>query len=537
MVGSGLALSLLSLGTERQIWGIGEGSGTFTPGTGGIPTCLTNVPLHEQPPCILPPLSGGFIPPKEKRSFTLPPDYGTNAKKVIEQLELELEQLQNKRHKSAQDKDDIEAIKGALKYLAGITAISAPPGTGSTFTPGKRSFSLPPDYASNTKEAIKQLEVTLVKLQNKRNKTAEDKADIQAIKAALKYLAGITSITAPSGTGSTFTPGKRQAFGLGGSGGSYSSKCPNLDGAELALEALLHKSSPSVQEIFVIQSLKHFLYGCGITIVKSPDGTSTTIKPSDKRDVALTADFDVAGLEQAYGALLSSVSSEKPSFTTWLTLEQIADMLEIYGVSVDHLSLFDAGKRQISIGGKTCQASDVMGLKAALAALLTAYGDPAHAPPNVFLVEQIIVTALQICGQSVQGWTTLTPGNPIPGGAIIPNPTIPGGAITPDPTTPGGAITPDPYNPGSPIRPDPYNPGGPMKPSDKRQAPIKDPAALLAALHTLEDKYGRYGSGTIPVPIFLIMVNIVTILQDIPGVVVPGWPILGQGSVVFGPSS
>jgi len=155
-----------------------------------------------------------------------------------------------------------------------------------------------------------------------------------------------------------------------------------------------------------------------------------------------------------------------------------------------------------------------MGLKAALAALLTAYGDPAKAPSNIFLIEQVIVTALQICGQSVQGWTTLTPGNPLPGGPMIPDKGVPGGAIIPDP----------------------YIPGSPFKPSDKRQVPVKDPAALLEALQLLERQYGAYGSGKIPVPIFLIMVNMVTILQDIPGVKVPGWPVLGQGSVSLYPS-
>ncbi|SPQ23825.1 80dd20aa-064b-410c-b128-6fa3a84fe76f [Thermothielavioides terrestris] len=510
-----------------------------------------------------PPGSGSTFTPG-KRGFVLPPDANTNPKKVIAELELDLERLQNKpnksqedledieaikvalkylagisnisaprapaarsplanapslenqKYKTQQDLDDIVAIKAALRYLAGIANISAPPGTGSTFTPGKRHFVLPPDANSNPKRVIAELELDLERLQNKPNKSAEDLDDIEAIKAALKYLAGITSISAPPGTGSTFTPGKRAAAFNPDTVGTYAAECPNLDGAELALENLLHKANPTIGEQIIEQKLVAFLRGCGITIVKSPDGTTTILKPSDKRDVA-TTQLNVAGLQNAYAALLDAatqVAPNPPSFDNWLVLHQIAGLIELYGGSTTltadsaAASTASAAKRQstVTVGTKTCQAGDITGLRGALAALLASYGDPAKAPTDIFLVEQVVVSALQLCGQSVAGWTTLTP-----------DATIPGGPITPDPTVPGDSI----------------------HPSDRRrgETATADPAALLAALKALEDAYGSYGSPDIPAPVWLIMLNAVTVLQSIPGVTVPGWPVLGQGSVVLTPST
>ncbi|KAK3318006.1 hypothetical protein B0H66DRAFT_220817 [Apodospora peruviana] len=508
---------------ERQTFGIGEPGGSFEWGSGqNLPPCIQDVPVTSQPPCIFSPIPGTFKPGKEKRQSFSIGDSSSYAeqKAAIAALQQQLIALQNKKNKTDADLQQIAALKAAIAYKEGVLSITAPPGTGSSFTHGrKRDFILPEDYKTNTKHAIETLEIRLEKLQNKKNKTPQDYSDIKAIKSALKYLAGIVSISAPDGSTSTFTPGKRDispSFSLD-SVGTYASVCPNLDGAELALEALMHKSKLSVEEYIVMRKLKHFLAGCGITIVQSPDGTSTTIKPSDKRDLSLatneTPTFDLVGLEAGYSALVQSLGSSTPSFTTWLALQQMVDLLEVYGIEIDRASV-TLGKRQIAIGGKACELTDIMGLKAALAALLTAYGDPTKAPANIYLIEQVIVTALQICGQSVQGWTTLTPGNPIP----------------------GGPIKPDPTQPGAPLKPDPSQPGAPLKPSDKRQVPVKDPAALLEALHLLEKQYGSYGSGKIPVPIFLIMVNMVTILQDIPGVVVPGWPVLGQGSTSIYPS-
>lgn len=505
---------------KRQI--LGPGWSDFHPGSGNtIPTCEISLPIKQQPPCIFFPIPGEIRP--GKRSFILPADYATNTKQVILQLEKQLVALQNKKNKTSEDIADIRAIKAALKYLANIDQISAPPGSETGFVPGKRSFSLPSDYASDTKKVILQLEKQLIALQNKKNKTDEDLADIQAIKSALKYLAGIDQISAPPGTETGFVPGKRDTSSVG----AYASVCPGLEGAEIALETLLHKPKPTVQEYIIIQKLTNFLAGCGIAIVKSPDGTWTIIKPSDKKrgldtEVAVAtpqpvADFDLAGLEESYHLLLESTQGGQPSFVTWLALRQMADLLELYGAPIDGAvsSASAPSKRQITIGTGSCQLLDILGLKAALAALMTAYGDPAKTPTNIFLIEQILVTAIQLCGQGVPGWTTLTPGNPIPGGPLVPDTTIPGG----------------------PIKPDPYVPGGPIRPGRRQADALDDPTTLLDALQVLEAHYGGYESGTIPAPLFLTMLNLVTILQEVYGVTVKGWPVLGPGTVVLTPST
>lgn len=285
---------------KRQV--LGPGYGDFHPGDGDeIPICEISLPISEQPPCMFFPIPGEITP--GKRSFSLPAEYATNAKQVILQLENQLVALQNKNNKTSEDIADIRAINTALKYLENIGQISAPPGSETGFTPGKRSFFLPGDYATDTKKVILRLEKQLISLQNKKNKTDEDLAGIQAIKSALKYLSGIDQISAPPGTETGFVPGKRDAPSIG----AYASVCPGLEGAEIALETLLHKPKPTVQECIIIQKLTSFLAGCGIVIVKSPDGTWTVIKPSDKKRGVDTeavatpqpaADFDLAGLEK-----------------------------------------------------------------------------------------------------------------------------------------------------------------------------------------------------------------------------------------------
>jgi hypothetical protein len=501
---------------KRQLI-IGDGSGIFIPGQGEIPVCLVDVPLNEQPPCMLPPIVGGLkpptLPPKEKRQLIIGDGTG-----IFIPGQGEIPTCLVNVPINAQPPCILPPIVGGLK----------PP-----TLPKKRGFVLPPDHALDPKKVIQTLQKDLIRLQNKRHKTEEDLETIAAIKGALLYLAGITHISAPPGTGSTFTPGKRDAGFSLDTVGTYAAVCPNLEGAQIALQVLMHKKKTTFEERVIMHKLAAFLKGCGITIVKSPDGTFTTIKPSDKKREAAVK-LDLTGLQTAYFLLLraaTSISPAQPSFANWLAMQQLSDLIILYGGSTEFTSTGDAAgrhpKRQddiITIGKGTCHAGDLMGLRAALAALLTAYGHPSKAPVNIFLIEQVIVTALQLCGQSVAGWTTFTPDAPVPGAPMVPDVTIPGGPMVPDITVPGA----------------------PMVPSDKkmrsrharRQAPaLGDATAMLTALRTLEVAYGTYGSGTIPVPVWLIMVNMVTILQSIPGVQVPGWPVLGQGSVVLQPST
>ncbi|KAK4188441.1 hypothetical protein QBC35DRAFT_195679 [Podospora australis] len=421
-----------------------------------------------------PPGTGStFTPGKRDPAFKLPPDAATNPKRVLVELETRLIALQNKKYKTDEDREDIALIKAAILYVAGITNISAPPGTGSTFTPGKRdpAFKLPPDAATNPKRVLVELETRLIALQNKQHKTDEDREDIALIKAAILYVAGITNISAPPGTGSTFTPGKRQ-FKLPPDAASNPKKF--IEQLEKDLIILQNKKYKTRQDRADIEAIKAaLLYLAGITNISAPPGTGSTFTPG-KRTLTLTPEFDLQGLITSYNKLVLSMqsSSGETSATTYLVLSQIADTLELYGYKVDRVTptlVTLHPKRQaniITIGTTTCRGSDISGLKSALEALLSTYGDPSKAPKTIWFIQQVLVTALQLCGQGVEGWTTIIPAKPIPGAPLVPQPTVPGAPIVPDPYVPGAPIRPDPYVPGAPIKPDPYVPGNPIKPSD-----------------------------------------------------------------------
>ena len=313
--------------------------------------------------------------------------------------------------------------------------------------------------------------------------------------------------------------------------GSYAHECPSLEGGEMALESLRKKKNRSQQETIIMEKLKSFLLACGVTTDPEPDGTPTGPNPLDKRSKK-PVKFDSAGLEVAYQKLIRAIGKGKPSFITWLTLEQISSTLDLYKAAAATAAAKpnphyappvssgfgprpngapQVAKLQSFNISDVCQLADIVGLKGALAALYAAYGPPEEAPENVFLIDQVIVSTLQLCGQSVSGWTTITPNDPKPGGSSTPDSSAkPGGPIHSSNTRRGMEDGEE---------------------GEQKKRSFSDPRTLLFVLRVLEREYGTYWSGEIPIPIFLIMVNTVAILQDIPGVIVPGWPMIGRNSV------
>ncbi|KAJ9134157.1 hypothetical protein NKR23_g10350 [Pleurostoma richardsiae] len=415
----------------------------------------------------------------------------------------------------------------------GICIISPPITTIKPSDKKRQTFELPPDPDQDLHDYLAGLEVKLEQLQNKPQKNKEDRKEIERITKILKQF-GI-EVSAPPGTTTTITPRDQVVYTIPLSGSA--DFCSNIAGLEIALEGLMqHEDELSDPQYFTEQSLKWMLATCGVEIVKSPDGTITTLVPGKvkERDTVLLSrnkqsNFDLAGLEKAYEEMLHGLDGATPSYPTAFALQYMATVLEFYGISINKsptgtTTTLVPGKRQGGIITLGCSVGDVVALKAALATLTTLYGDPRTVPQNIFLIEQNIVSALQYCNQTVPGWTTLTPGNPIPGGPLVPDPTVPGGPITPDPTVPGGPIIPQPTIPGSPIIP-----------SDRRRAPslATGAVALLQALQDLETHYGEYDSmkADTPVSVFIIMQNIVTTLQ-ISGIRVPGWPILPPSTTI-----
>jgi hypothetical protein len=215
------------------------------------------------------------------------PDTETEA---LKELQVSLEQLQNKSPKTRADNELIGAIKALLFYKYGITDEYAPPGSSTTITPGKRqgTFILGGSLPSNEQEAILELEVALEQLQDKDKKTPSDYQLIGAIQSLLYYKYHITSISAPDGTTSTFEPGKRQGtFVLGGS--LPSDKQEAILELEVALEQLQNKDTKTPadnQLIGAIQAL--LLYQYGITSISAPPGTTTTLQPGKRQDNSWT---------------------------------------------------------------------------------------------------------------------------------------------------------------------------------------------------------------------------------------------------------
>jgi len=351
------------------------------------------------------------------------------------------------------------------------------------------------------KRQIRDLEIRLENLQNLQDKSRDDWDEIHWLRDELERLIGVVRIIAPPGTISTFTPGKRdantkshvkrQGLIFPGSGGQGNHEdCPSLDQAASILDRLLNAIDrgrvPNWAESISVQAFEAFLDTCdmGIEELRDREGIVIAVfRRSDrqrsrghpwKRDVATGEQLDVTGLQSAHDALVDTLGGATPSIATWMVLKQIEAELEAHA---------PVSKRQsggvIAIGQGACQLADILALKAALAALSVAYGsNRATLPPSVFLIEQVIVSALQICHQDVPGWTSITPGNPqpgspiiperpIPGGSMIPERPVPGGStITPEQPSEGGRIIPDRPSDGGRIIPDRPGEGGSIKPSD-----------------------------------------------------------------------
>ena len=110
-------------------------------------------PVTPGTPSLLDPTIGGLVPgnPSPETTFTVGrrdriwiPTGGRTDKDDIEEAELELQEAQqdlreaHSRHERARIQRYIDSLERYLRVKAGITSISSPPGTTTTFTPGKR---------------------------------------------------------------------------------------------------------------------------------------------------------------------------------------------------------------------------------------------------------------------------------------------------------------------------------------------------------------------------------------------------------------
>ncbi|KAI1428269.1 hypothetical protein F5Y12DRAFT_711248 [Xylaria sp. FL1777] len=116
-----------SIGDPSTWWGIG----------GNQP------PAPTESSTIGTPITGGLDPSNKKRQTIVSGSDPTKAK--IAALELEYETLLHTYGASGPKpvQNRLRAIKDELLYKYGITIIQSPDGTTTTFTPGKRDFTLP----------------------------------------------------------------------------------------------------------------------------------------------------------------------------------------------------------------------------------------------------------------------------------------------------------------------------------------------------------------------------------------------------------
>ncbi|KAK7952021.1 uncharacterized protein PG986_007749 [Apiospora aurea] len=343
---------------------------------------------------------------------------------------------------------------------------------------------------------------------------------LKEIAAELKKY-GITIVATPDGTSTVITFGKaKRQFTIGD--GGYGDPAFNLIGLETTLEQLMQEYGPNPpHDIYIVEErIKNILAAYGITIISVPDGTITIITPSTKR---AAADYDIEPLRVIFESFVQKYNGERPLMADWIVIQDMAAILKSYGIATSVKTLEEATptKRANTIG--LGDSVNTAFLQALYYLLQGAYGGSDDTPRDIFLVQQSIVTILGTQGIIVPGWKAT-----VPGGPLIPDRTVPGGPLVPDATVPGG-----------PMIPDVTIPGGEMKPSTKTKTRRDDAAleGLQTALSTLESQYGAFTSTTVPIPILLIMQNVVTVLQA-SDFVIPGWPpLLGPGTVVIGPST
>ncbi|KAK8056849.1 hypothetical protein PG993_002076 [Apiospora rasikravindrae] len=362
---------------------------------------------------------------------------------------------------------------------------------------------------------------------------------------------------------------KRQT--LGGSEPSAIKK--KLTALELEYESLVQKygSHPPSDVARRLKEIAAELKKYGITIVATPDGTSTVITFGKAKRQFTIGDggygdpaFNLIGLETTLEQLMQEYGPNPPH-DIYIVEERIKNILAAYGITI--ISAPDGTITIITPSTKRAAADyDIEALRTIfetfvqkyngerppmadwiviqdIAVILKSYGittsvmtleaTPTKRANTIDLGDSVNTAFLQALYYMLQGAYGGSDDTPrdifliqqsivtILGaqGIIIPGwkSTVPGGPLIPDRTVPGGPLCARCHRPGR--RDDPALKG------------------LQTALSTLESQYGTFTSTTVPVPVLLIMQNAVTVLQA-SEFVIPGWPpLLGPGTVVIGPST
>ena len=474
MVASVLALSLLGLSAvnalpaqpveERQTWTIGGGGSSF--GGGGLRECTPGVPDKEQGPCLMAPITGGLNPPPK----TLPKQRRDQAQETLKRLQQDLVKLQNKENKSSADKQKIKALQAAIKHLSGVVAISAPPGSSTTFIPGKRdliTFEPIGAFSSQCPKSLEGYKKAIQRLQTIRNPSLDDILNIQRLTHILTGCG--YAISDDSATLIKISDKRSEK--------ADSAIVTSLQNAYTASLEGLGGSAPAFNTWLLLQGVADQLEYYGVSVDRSVGLGGLNKRQGDWRLGCQGA--DLISVITLWNALVHDFGRDiskwpRDIFWQYYTLLRT---LEACGVIV---------------GG--------------LIPNPTVPGGPLTPNPTV-------------PGGTLRP-DPVTPGGPLKpdpvatGAPLRPDPVVPGGALIPEVPVPGGSIKPDPAVPGGPMTPDPTTPGGSLKPPKvKRSSPN---AATLEAVQILDKYYGP------PVQSSKSGGQIVDLGDK--GVVVIGWP-------------